>query len=167
MAKNQIAKKVYSEDGSSVAFNFADEVSVLAELSSFPTDIQTRFAQYGMSQKLGDKYSGAKSPADARDELALIITQLQNGDWRAASEAAGPKAGKTVRAFFRVCEVNAKWAMKHYGLKEVTIESIRDLYATFEKQMKSEVGKSPEVVTMLATIALEEAQSNSAPSLMG
>ena len=110
--RKSVAKKIASDDGNTVTFAFADGTKRTAHVTDFPETIQRRFAQHGMSQKLGDKYNKAGSITEALEEFDAVVAQLVAGDWKSAGDSAGPKAGKTVRALYQVALANEKWAKK-------------------------------------------------------
>lgn len=165
--RNRLAKKSIVDN--TVSFAFGDEGSagnVSVDITQFPDEIQTRFAVHGLSQKLGDSYAGIKSPADAMDQVNTLVKQLEKGDWTAASNAAGPKAGKVVRALFRLAEKQAKAIKKFTGLSDVSLDSIRDWYASQTKEMKAGITKSPEIKVEMASMSMEDAQADTGTSLL-
>ena len=165
MAK-KIAKKAVSDDGQSVSFVFEENAgSRIVSIVDFPPDIQARFAQHGISQKIGDSYNKAETPAEALNELETLVAQLQKGDWRAASEG-GPKAGKTVTALFRIAERETKWARKFMGLETIDLPAVREWFASQTDEMKKTVSGSKEVKLELAAMQTESA-NESGTSLMG
>ena len=161
MSRTTLIKKTISEDGSAVTFVDANDPSNsrVWGITDFAESVQIRFAQHGMSQKGGDQYSGLKTVAECFEQLDAIHAQLVRGDWRAAGESAGPKAGKTVRALFRMIGRGGKLANRIGELLGVG-------FAGLAKEMKSTITGSKEVKAELATMAAEEAAAEGG-SLMG
>lgn len=76
----QIAKKVIDEG--TITFIWADETSTKVVLSELPETILQRAVIHGLSQKLGDSYSG--SSGDVRTAQAMFLdtlNALKEGDW--------------------------------------------------------------------------------------
>ena len=180
--RNKFAKKIYSDDGKSVTFIFSDQKQTVVHAADFPESIRDHFTQHGIGQKLGDSYAkaGVETPQAARDEVETLVTQLMAGNWRVPSDGAGPKAGKTVRALFRIVERGAEaekgsdeqklaayvCAKVLYvdGPRGATIQSIRDGWAKQSDEMKKSITVSSHIILEFAEMAKEEAEK--APSLM-
>lgn len=180
--RNKFGKKEYSDDGTSVTFKFNDGVDLKVNVNDFPPDIVLHLTQHGVGQKLGDSYakSGVDSPQAARDEVETLIAQLVAGNWRIPSDGAGPKAGLTVRALFRIVERGAGAekgsddqklaaricsALLHIdGPKGTSIQSVRDGWAKQSDELKKTISTSQQVITELGAMKAEEAVK--APSLM-
>lgn len=171
--KNRIAKRVLSEDGLSVSFTFNDEGGTVRAyaVDGFPTPVQSLFAQFGASRKLSNFFAENDGIEDAISRLDAGAAVLMSGVWRVPSEGGvGPKAGKTVTALLRIGDADknlAKAIRKILGIEgEYTKESIRDAFATADKDVKATVMKSKQVKAELATMAAEEAE-DSGTSLLG
>ena len=75
-----IAKKVI--DGSTLKFIWADESETEIVLTGFSDDILERATLHGLSQKLGDSYSGAAGDVTkAKAALIETLDALRAGDW--------------------------------------------------------------------------------------
>ena len=76
----QIAKKVI--EGSTLKFVWADESETEVVLEGFGEDILQRATLHGLSQKLGDSYSGAAGDVGkAKAMLIETLDALRAGDW--------------------------------------------------------------------------------------
>ena len=181
--RNKFAKKVYSEDGKSVVFEFEDKINVTVNVSDFPPDIVTHLTQHGIGQKLGDSYAkaGVDSPEAARDEVETLIAQLAAGSWRMPTEGAGPKAGQTVRALFNLIERGAQSPAKsdtaklashicgsflHIdgALDSVDMKAVTGAWASLSDEVKKKLTGSEQVLNEV--IAMKAASAKAAPSLM-
>jgi len=75
-----IAKKVV--ENTVLTFQWADGTETMIDLSMFPKEIIERAALHGLSQKLGDSYSGAEG--DVQRAFVMFketLDALHSGDW--------------------------------------------------------------------------------------
>ena len=170
MTRNALAKKSYTDSG--VVFTFSDDGdAVTVDVSQFTPEIVAQLTLYGIAQKIGDAYAGTKTPQEARDEAESMVAQLVAGDWKAARESTGPKAGKTVRALFRIGERDGgaqKQLRKLLGMaKDITweVSTVRTAVAAQSDDMRKAIAGSQEIKSELATMAAEDA-ANSGASLL-
>ena len=138
--KGKIAKKVPMENG--VMFNFADGTKRGFDLDDLPEEVVRRAAIHGISQKLGDGYSGITSVKEAIQVVDAIWEQLQTGDWNAKVS----RTGKYVEAIARVFNIDTAEAQAKY-------DAIKD----DDDRMKA-MKKHPSIVAAIAQIDLENAQ---------
>lgn len=171
MARNIIAKKEYLNGG--VRFTFGNGETREVMVADFPPEIVAALTDYGIGQKCGDAYSGDKTPEDALNSLDTVVAQLVAGNWRAASESGGPKAGKTVQALHRIGERNEE-TLPQSALRKVlginksadwTIPTVRDAFAKLDDDRRKAVMAAGEVKAELAQMQREAAESAGA-SLM-
>ena len=98
--------------GTTLTFAWADESTTVVNLEDFSPELIERAAMHGLSQKLGDSYSGIKNVDDAQFAMREVIESLSAGDWNRKGEAAG---GVWIEAIVQasgqaIADVVAKWA---------------------------------------------------------
>lgn len=143
MARASIAKKVTAEDLSGVTIKFEDGQDLVANLADLPEDMLTHLALHGLSQKLGDSYSGEQDISTARALASNVLERLKEGNWAAVREGGGGKISDLAHA-----------------LSAVTgqpIEACTEKLAGMEKADKSGLRKHPKIKAELARIAAERA----------
>lgn len=103
MATNRkIAKKLVDEENGSVTFHFSNDTQVTVNLDDLEEAVQRRAALHGLSQKIGDSYSGSETPEAARTVAEAVIEQLVAGNWNSVSEgSSAPKVGVLAEALSR------------------------------------------------------------------
>lgn len=112
MAKQTVCKKSTDLDLGAVHFAFQDVdadgeaiAPLIVSLESLPEQIVTNLALHGLSQKIGDSYSGVGGDAaEARKLSEGVLARLLEGDWRAAAVAGERKPLEVVEALFRYME---------------------------------------------------------------
>lgn len=170
-------KKVVDVVAGTVSFQFGpfDKAGVgsgplkVFTVGEFPPAIQTRFPLHGLSQKIGDVYSGDKTIESAIDSLDAVVAQLMADKWGATrGEGTGPSAGKRVRALFRLAESNTKWSNKFMGISAPTMENVGAWYADQTEDFQKLIYTSDEVKRELVKMANEEIDSAAGSnSIMG
>ena len=84
----KVASKNIGDNG--VTIEFANGHELVMDLSAFTPEIVTQLALHGLSQKVGDSYSGVKGDVEEAIGLATgVFTRLQNGEFRASREGSG------------------------------------------------------------------------------
>lgn len=64
-------------------FRDSDDIATTSvDVTKLPESIIARLFEYGLTQKIADKASGAKNKAEAQAMLDEAVSQLVNGDWR-------------------------------------------------------------------------------------
>ncbi len=109
MAKQQIARKAVDADKAVVLFTFNDanaETGKAATVVSIGLEgldpaIVRRLALHGLSQKVGDSYSGAESVNDAIEDAREVIETLVGGKWSERT-AGEPRTSALAAALERV-----------------------------------------------------------------
>lgn len=142
----QIAKKVV--DGNTLTFVWADETTTKVDLSELPQNIIDRAVIHGLSQKLGDSYSGASG--DVRQAQMMFIdtlNALQEGDWNRKGGGAA-SGGIWVEALAQAAGEEIETALAKWNdMDEETRKSIR---------------KHPQVKLAKAEIEMERAKAKAA-----
>lgn len=136
-----IAKKLVGE--SSITFAWADETSSEISLSQFSDEIIQRAALHGLSQKLGDSYSGAEgSIPTAKAAFDDTLAALEAGDW---NRKGGVTGGAIVEAVARAAGVS--------------IEEALAKWMEMDEEVKKATRAHPTVKAAKAEIDLERAQA--------
>ena len=151
MAKNQIAKKDYSEENA-VIFNFADGESVTVNFADFPPATQSNLQQYGIAQKLGDEYAGAEGPLEAREAMTSLIERLKKGEWKQAREGGG----------------GVRTTMLAEALSQVTgqaLETCQEKIAEMDEDGRKGLKAHKQVAAAMAVIKAERAQTAATKAL--
>ena len=126
----QIAKKEIGE--SSITFTWADETTTEIALAGFNEAIIKRATLHGLSQKLGDSYSGAAGDVTkAKAMLMETLDALREGDWNrkggglssggiwveALAKAAGETLEAALTAWNEMDDATKAEMKKHTGVK--------------------------------------------------
>lgn len=143
--RNKIATKEKTE--TSVAFNFSDGETFEAKLADFPNELIGRLAVEGLSQKLGDSYSGMEDPAEARAVVERLYEALKQGNWSVRGESTGG-GGKAASQL-------AKAVARVKGLEEADVVA---KLATLDDDQKKALRKHPEIAPVIEQIKLEAQQ---------
>ena len=85
----QIAKKVVNIEYGIVGFDFVDGTHRDVKLSDLSEQIRHQLVLHGLSQKLGDSYSGAESVSEAVERFNSTADMLLAGDWTSGRSANG------------------------------------------------------------------------------
>ena len=114
MAKRaEVCKKVYiDKDGTesrsahsgvvAQEFRFANDSTHRVVFEDLPEDIQFCAGRHGVSQKLGDEFSGAKGdPNIAEQDFLSMLEQLQAGNWLVGSVKGLPQISMVLEAIIR------------------------------------------------------------------
>lgn len=91
MAKTSKATKKVREDLSGIDFEFAHGAVLEINLDDLSEEVQTNLMLHGLSQKIGDSYSGSKDSEEAFKFAAGTVQRLKDGEWKAAREGGGVK----------------------------------------------------------------------------
>lgn len=145
-----IAKKEIGE--TSITFTWADESTTTVNLSDIPEAIQARAILHGLSQKLGDSYSGAKEVEAAQAAFNDTLEALKAGDWNR-------KGGGFASGGIWV-EAAAKATGEEFG-------AVLEKWNAMDDETKASIKKHPDVKLAKAQIEVERAQAKAkdAPTL--
>lgn len=138
-----IAKKLVDE--SSIKFIWADETDEIISLELFSDAIVKRAALHGISQKLGDSYSGITNVPEAKIALHGVLASLVAGDW---NRKGGSSGGIWVEALARATGE--------------TIETVLEAWDKMTDEVKAASKKHPDAIKAKAEIELERAQAKAA-----
>ena len=118
-----------------VTIEFTDGKSIVANLDDFPETIRAELAAHGLAQKLGDSYSGEKSPKAAYAEADGVLKALLDGDWN--------RRGQGVASLLVEALVN---------LTNATEGAVRSKLAGMSDEEKKELQKHAQVKAEVARL---------------
>lgn len=146
---SKVASKVLDLDNASVEFQFeGNENPVVVKLGDFSEEMQLQFALYGISQKLGDSYSGSKGDSAKAYELFNgTLAELSAGNWR-ASRGEGEAKPRTTELAEAIARIQSR------PLADVTAA----LAAASDDQRKT-LRSNERVKATIAVIRAEKAQA--------
>ena len=89
MAREKIASKVISEALDGVTVKFMDDSVLDVKLADLSEEMIVHLALHGLSQKLGDAYSGEKDLVVAFGKAKAVAKRLIENNWKAVREGGG------------------------------------------------------------------------------
>lgn len=84
-------------EGDVLTITFEDGNVLTVDINNIPSEIQTRLAMHGLSQKCGDSYAGAEAE-EAFGKAEAVAKDLQEGNWSTRVAAAGPRTTQLAEA---------------------------------------------------------------------
>lgn len=143
MAEKKVSKAV-SE--TAVTFEFATGEVVEVSPKDFSGDIQKQLMLHGLSQKLGDSYSG--EDADKCHSIFTgVLANLTDGNWSARAGGGGsPRISQLAEALAR--ETGE------------TVEKCVETLAAMDDDKKKAVRQHPAIQVQLSQIKLEKAAAD-------
>ena len=101
MAREKKVSKNIREDLSGVDFEFADGSELAVDVKDLPEDIQKHLLLHGVSQKIGDSYSG-ENAENCFTIAESVLKSLKDGNWSTRSGGAGgPRISQLAEALSR------------------------------------------------------------------
>lgn len=164
-----MTKKVIDLEAQTVTFDFENGETTTFDLSKVSSEIVTRLALHGASQKIGDSYANTKKAVEGTDiseqeyaygEATATIAQLYAGDFNVRTAGVGVVSDLAIA----VAEVSGK-----------TVNEVVGMLADATKEQKKALRAHPAIKAVLERIKLEkqtrraaaaEANAGSGPSLM-
>jgi hypothetical protein len=137
-----IAKKTIGE--TSITFTWADESVTVVDMADLHGSLTTRAMLHGLSQKLGDSYSGAKEVASAKAAFEDTLDALKAGDWN--RKGGGFSSGGI-------------WVEALAQAAEVTLEEALEKWNEMTDETKASIRKQPQVKVAKAEIELARANA--------
>jgi hypothetical protein len=128
-------KKTVNESNQTVSFDFDGEHSLQCGLEALSTEMITRLALHGLSQKVGDSYSANQGTADAFGKASEVYAGLQAGNWNTGKSGGG---GDLVEAI-----------MKETGKDRDTVSGA---IAAMTKEDRKALRARPQTAAILAAI---------------
>jgi len=139
--RGSIATKEVQEANCAVVFNFADGSKITAEMSKLKPETVTRAALHGLSQTIGDSYSGCKDVEEAKKCAVDRIKRIYDGEWRATREAGAPRVTMLAGALARVTGK--------------TVEEALEVIGNLDEDARKELRGLPQVKVAMAEIKAE------------
>lgn len=143
MAERKVSKETTD---AGVDFTFHDGSVLAATLESLSPEMVTKLAIHGMSQKIGDSYSG-EDAANCQTIAEKTLEALQKGEWSSRSGGgAGPRISQLAEA-----------------LSRVTGQEVKDCVAKIaemDDDSKKDVRAHPQIKAAMAEIKLEKATAD-------
>lgn len=143
-----VCSKTLDLDNSSVEFAFSDGSAIAVALSEYTPETVLHLTLHGISQKLGDAFSGVKGDvAEAKKRLLAVHEQLKAGDWRAArgEGEAKPRVGELAEAIARI--------------KNVPVEEVVKALESASEDDRKAMRSNERVKAVIAVIRSEKAQA--------
>ena len=84
---SKICKKTTLDNG--VSFGFVDGEILTCALDDLSEDMVKKLALHGLSQKVGDSYSGAQTVSEAQQKARAVWESIKQGVWAAKAAAGG------------------------------------------------------------------------------
>lgn len=137
-----IAKKTIGE--TSITFTWADETETVVDMADLHGSLTTRAMLHGLSQKLGDSYSGAKEVETAKAAFNETFEALKAGDWN--RKGGGFSSGGI-------------WVEALAQAAEVTLEEALAKWNEMDDATKASIRKQPQVKVAKAEIELARASA--------
>ena len=144
MAERKVSKTV-TETG--VDFEFFDGSALSAQLAELTPEMQTKLALHGLSQKIGDSYSGEEA-VNCQTIAEATFKSLVEGNWSSRSGGAGPRISQLAEALARA-----------------TGEELQDCVAKIaemDDEKKKDLKAHPAIKAIIAEIKLEKATADAA-----
>lgn len=150
MAK--IATKETNAENGTVTFNFEDGETVTVSASDFPESVVQNLVVYGLSQKLGDAYSGEKDPSTARAIVEVLTDRMKQGEFNKQREGGGGGS--------RVSQLAEALSRETGKELDVCVSKVAELKAqsTEDDDKVAALRKNPRIKMHLETIKAEKAQ---------
>lgn len=95
----KVATKKVDLESQSLTIDFVDGAdAIVVGLSELPQTILPALALHGLSQKMGDSYSGEQLPSEARAKAADVLERLLAGEWSVRRERGPGSTSLTIEA---------------------------------------------------------------------
>lgn len=147
--KNAICKKSVGEN-SEVTFAFGNGESVVVSPENFNPAVQAQLMAYGISQKLGDSYSGCKGNANKAHELFTdMLGRLSGDDGVWTTKRSGTGAGRQTTL---IVEAVSRF-------KGITQQQASDAIEALDAEQLKAVRSAPQIQVLINEIKLERAKA--------
>jgi hypothetical protein len=128
-----------------VNFEFHDGATLECTLSELPEDMVMKLALHGLSQKVGDSYSG-EDAANCQTIAETTWKTLMEGNWSSRSGGGGPRISQLAEALARA-----------------TGKEVQECVATIaemDDDTKKDLRAHPQIKALIAEIKLEKAKAD-------
>jgi hypothetical protein len=144
-SRTKLATKETDAEAGLLLVSFAHGEDLSISLSEVPEKILTELALHGLSQKVGDSYSGEKDPQEAKAKAEDVIDRLKSGDWVKARLRGEGSTSLTVEAIA--------------AIKGKSVSAIKEVWAGLPEDTKKAVRNDPAIKAKMAAIKAERLQS--------
>ena len=144
MAERKVAK---DPTDTGVDFTFHDGTVMNAVLADLSPEMISKLAIHGMSQKIGDSYSGEEA-SNCQTIAEKTYETLLKGEWSTRSGGGGPKISQLAEALARA-----------------TRQEVQDCVgkiAEMDDDKKKDLRAHPQIKAFMAEIKLEKATADAA-----
>lgn len=142
--RKSIAKKIVTDTSVQIAFENGHLLEIHpAELSD---EIRNRLMLHGLSQKVGDSYSGAESIEEAIAAATTAVDNLKNGDWAVRASTGGILAEAVAE------------------LQGIELPDAIEMVLSLDDDTKKALQKAPEVAAVIADIKARKARAKAKAS---
>ncbi len=142
MAEKKVSKAV---SDTAVTFEFATGEVEEVSPKDFSADIQKQLMLHGLSQKLGDSYSGEDADK-CHGIFTGVLKNLADGSWTARAGGGAPRISQLAEALAR--ETGE------------TVEKCVETLAAMDDDKKKAVRSHPAIQVQLSEIKLEKASAD-------
>ena len=141
-----MAKVTKEAKETGVDFTFQDGTVLSAELSALNPEMINKLAVHGLSQKVGDSYSGEEA-ANCQTIAEAVWKTLTEGEWSTRSGGGGgPRISQLAEALARVTGEE--------------IQACVGTIAEMDDDGKKDLRAHPQIKATIAEIKLEKAQAD-------
>lgn len=142
MAERKVSKEV--REGT-VAFTFHDGAELICDPSTLSDEMKNQLILHGISQKVGDSYSG-ENAENCETIASKVWETLTKGEWSTRSGGGGPRISQLAEALARVTGQE--------------VQECVGVLAEMDDDAKKDVRAHPDVKKAMAQIKLEKAQKD-------
>jgi hypothetical protein len=89
MTKIKVCNKTLNVEKGNVSFKFENGKDLLTGLDDMPVEMVRRLALHGLTQKVGDSYSGESDPMQAWMKAIAVVDMLEKGEWSGGRSGNG------------------------------------------------------------------------------
>lgn len=146
-------KRSWFDGATALEFRFANDVTEAVNPNDFSDDMKIAFMFFGVSEKLGNAYAGAKDPDDAYEKFMALKEQIESGNWVSEREGAGPRISLVVKAIV---------AAKAKAGVETTEEEVAAKYQELSKEQRSTILEDKRINAEYQRIRAEQAAERAA-----
>jgi len=105
MSREKIASKSIDGTVLTIDFNDAQVDNLIVDYNSFSDEMKMNLGLHGLSQKIGDSYSGAGgNVAEAAKLAGVVASRLSTDQWRVQAEGGTKTPLEVIVALFRFME---------------------------------------------------------------
>lgn len=135
----KVATKKVDLESQSLTIEFVDGAEeIIVGLRDLPENILPALALHGLSQKMGDSYSGEPEPREARAKATEVLERLMAGEWSARRERGPGSTSLTIEAIA--------------ALRGLTTDQVKAVWETLDDEQKKGIRANDGVKAEMARI---------------